>query len=135
MKLLPQRGLLVSGALLALCALAATRAAAQVPSTLIPIAVDTAAPIVVNAVKPKPLPAGILKFQGYVMSANTAQITVRAKGDDMSLMTFALDKDAAAKMQQTLDQGGYQYGDKVTVIYNAANQVAVKIKGKPSKGS
>jgi hypothetical protein len=67
------------------------------------------------------------------MSANTAQITVRAKGNDMALQTFSLDKNAAVRMQQTMDRGGYQYGDKVTVIYNAANRVAVKIKGKPSK--
>ena len=133
MKSLLQRGLFASGALLALWSLSASQASAQTPSTLIPIAVDTAEPIVINAVKPKPLPAGIVKFQGYVMSANTAQITVRAKGNDMALQTFALDKNAAAKMQETLDKGGYQYGDKVTVIYNAANQVAVKIKGKPSR--
>jgi|SRR5271156_5301179 len=133
MKFLRHCGMLAPFALLALCAFSAPPAAAQTPQTLIPIAVDTAAPIVVNALKPKPLPAGIAKFQGYVMHANTAQITVRAKGNDMALQTFALDKGAADKMQQTIDQGGYQYGDKVTVIYNTANLVAVKIKGKPSK--
>lgn len=133
MILLRHRGVFFSGALLAVAGFAALPAVAQTPSTLIPIAVDTAAPIVINAVKPKPLPAGIVKFQGYVVSANTVQITVRALGNDMALQTFALDKNASAQMQQTIDKGGYQYGDKVTVIYNAANQVAVKIKGKPSK--
>ena len=133
MKSLGHRGMFLSGALLAVAGFSALPAAAQTPSTLIPIAVDTAAPIVINAVKPKPLPAGIVKFQGYVVSANTVQITVRASGNDMALQTFALDKHAAVQMQQTIDKGGYQYGDKVTVIYNAANQVAVKIKGKPSR--
>ena len=129
------RALLVSGAFLALAGFCARPAAAQGPSTVIPIAVDTGAPIVVNAVKPKPkpLPAGIVKFEGYVMHANTAEITVRARGNDMALQTFALDKYASDKMQQTINNGGYQYGDKVTVYYNTSNQVAVKIKGKPSK--
>jgi len=114
---------------------AALPAAAQTPaSTLIPIAVDTAVPIVVNAIKPKPLPAGIVKFEGYVINANTAQITVRAKGNDLAIQTFALSKGASEKMQQTIDKGGYQYGDKVTVLYNTSNVVAVKIKGKPSQG-
>jgi hypothetical protein len=139
MKLLRHHGLCLpcaAVALLVVGAFSAPRATAQTAATtLIPIAVDTAAPIVVNAVKPKPkpLPAGIVKFEGYVMHANTAEITVRATGNDMALQTFALDKNASAKMQQTISQGGYQYGDKVTVLYNAANQVAVKIKGKPSK--
>jgi hypothetical protein len=133
MNLPLHRQVLISCALFVLAGFCPLPSAAQTPSTLIPIAVDTAAPIVINAVKPKPLPAGIVKFQGYVVNANTAEITVRAMGNDMALQTFPLSKDASARMQQTIDKGGYQFGDKVTVIYNAANQVAVKIKGKPSK--
>jgi hypothetical protein len=107
-------------------------AKAQAP-VVVPIVVDTAAPIVVNAVKPKPKPTGLAKFQGYVQNANIAQITVRAKGNDMALQTFPLSEAAAAKMQQTIDKGGYQFGDRVTVIYDPATQKAVKIKGKASK--
>ena len=36
-------------------------------------------------------------------------------------------------MQQIVDKGGYQYGDKVTIMYDPANLQAIKIKGKPSK--
>jgi hypothetical protein len=109
-------------------------ARAQVPvPVVVPVVVDTAVPIIVNTVKPKPLPMGVAKFEGYVMHANTAQITVRAKGDDLAVRTFPLSEAAAAKMQQIVDKGGYQYGDKVTVLYDAASQKAVKIKGKPSK--
>ncbi len=130
-----QRGWILLGGFAAMLSCAAMPAAAQTPaSTLIPIAVDTAVPIVVNAIKPKPLPAGIVKFEGYVMNANSAQITVRAKGNDLAIQTFALSKGASEKMQQTIDKGGYQYGDKVTVLYNTSNVVAVKIKGKPSRG-
>jgi hypothetical protein len=136
MNFMRHRGIFLTvapAALLALCGISASPTAAQAPSTLIPIAVDTAAPIIINAIKPKPLPAGIVKFQGYVMNANIAQITVRAAGNDMALQTFALSPQASAKMQVTIDKGGYQYGDKVTVLYNTANLMAVKIKGKPSK--
>ncbi len=98
-----------------------------------PIAVDIAAPIIVNAVKPKP--NGLAKFEGTVMNANTAQITVRAKGNDMAIQTFALSQQASAKMQQIVDKGGYQYGDKVTVMYDPNSLKAVRVKGKPSKSS
>jgi hypothetical protein len=106
-------------------------AAAQVPAPVVPIVVDTAVPVIVNAVKPKP--SGLAKFEGFVMNSNIVQITVRAKGDDQAIRTFSLSEAAAAKMQQIVDKGGYQYGDKVTVLYDPSSLKAVKIKGKPSK--
>jgi acylphosphatase len=120
MNLLRYRGIFVPVALLALCCCVTLPAAAQTPPTWVPEAVDT-------------LPAGVVKLQGFVMNASTAQITVRAKGDNMSLQTFTLSPNASAKMQETIDKGGYQFGDKVTVIYNTANQIALKVKGKPSR--
>ncbi len=107
-------------------------AAAQDP-VVIPIIVDTAVPIVVNAVKPKPKATGLSKFEGFVMHANIAQITVRAKGNDLAIQTFPLSQEVSAKMQQIIDKGGYQYGDKVTILYEPATLRAMKIKGKPSK--
>ena len=118
--------------IMALGTLTAPRARAQDP-ILTPIIVDEVAPIVINAVKPKPKPTGMVKFEGYVMHANVAQVTVRAKGNDMGIETFALSQPVAAKMQQIIDKGGYQYGDKVTVYYDAQTREAVKIKGKPSR--
>ena len=108
-------------------------ARAQSPATIAPIVVDTAVPIIVNAVKPKSKTAGLGKFEGYVMHANIAQITVRAKGNDMSLETFTLSQVAATKMQTIVDKGGYQYGDRVTVYYDPTTKQALKFKGKPSK--
>ena len=55
--------------------------------------------------------------------------------DDMSIQTFALSEQASAKMQQAIDKGGYQWGDKVTVLYDPTSRKAVKIKGKPSRPS
>jgi hypothetical protein len=109
-------------------------ARAQGPIPVVaPIVIDTAVPIIVSAIKPTPKPSGLVKFDGFVMHANIAQITLRAKGNDLAVRTFPLSQAAAAKMQQIVDKGGYQYGDKVTVLYDPASQTAVKIKGKPSK--
>jgi hypothetical protein len=108
-----------------------TRAQGPVP-VIAPIVVDTAVPIIVSAVTPKPKP-GVAKFEGFVMHANIAQITVRAKGNDMAVRTFPLSDPAIAKMQQIVDKGGYQYGDKVTVLYDSTSLKALKVKGKPSK--
>ncbi len=131
MKLAAQiAGLSVAALLLA--GLLSSPARAQVPvPVVVPIVVDTAVPIIVSAVKPKP--SGLTKFEGFVMHANTAQITVRAKGNDLAIRTFALSEAAAAKMQQIVDKGGYQYGDKVTVLFDPASEKAIKIKGKPSR--
>ena len=120
--------------LMALASVLSPRAAAQgpIPPVVAPIVVDTAEAIVVKAVKPKQ-PAGTVKFEGFVLNANIAQITARAKGNDMSIETFPLSEAAAAKMQQIVDKGGYQYGDKVTIYYDAATMKAIKIRGKPSK--
>jgi hypothetical protein len=108
-------------------------AAAQGPATVPIIVAETAAPIIIGAMKPKPKQTGLDKFEGFVMHANNAQITVRAKGNDMAIRTFPLSQEASAKMQQIIDKGGYQYGDKVTVYYVPATSQAIKFKGKPSK--
>jgi hypothetical protein len=121
--------LLVWGMLLA--GLSCAPARAQDPLVTVPIVADVAVPIIVAAVKPKP--SGLAKFEGFVQNSNTAQITVRAKGNDMSILTFTLSEQAATKMQQTIDKGGYQWGDKVTVLYDPNSLKAVKVKGKPSR--
>lgn len=123
----------LSGAALVMAGLFSAPVRAQVPELVKPVIIDTAVPIIVNTIKPKPKYVGLGKFEGYVMHANVAQITVRAKGNDMSLETFALSQVAATKMQAIVDKGGYQYGDRVTVYYDPTTKQALKVKGKPSK--
>ena len=118
-------------AALAAAAFLCPLAAAQAP--VVPIVVDTAVPILVNAVKPKPKANGLVKFEGLVMNANIAQITARAKNSELTIQTFPLSQEASVKMQQIVDKGGYQYGDKVTIYYNPTTMQAMKVKGKPSK--
>jgi hypothetical protein len=121
-------------------AMGVSRAAAQDPivtpivvKTVAPVIVDTAVPIIVNAVTPKPKFTGLAKFEGTVMNANRAQITVRAKGNDLSIQSFPLSESATAKMQEIIDKGGYQYGDKIKLEYDPQSMKVVKFKGKPSK--
>jgi len=130
MKLVAKMTRLGIPALLVLAGVCCAPAAAQDP-VITPIVIDTALPIVIQALKPKP--SKWAKFEGIVMHANIAQITARAKGNDMSIQTFSLSEQVSAKMQQIIDKGGFQYGDKVTIFYDPATQKAMSIKGKPSK--
>ncbi len=108
-----------------------SKAAAQA-QVVAPIIVDEAAPIIVNAIKPKPKATGLVKFQGFVLHSNIAQVTVRARNNEQAIQTFPLGEKASAKMQQIVDKGGYQYGDKITVYYDPQSLKAIKFKGKPS---
>lgn len=128
MKILVKTAGFAAPAALAVAAFFCPPAAAQAP-----IIVDTAVPILVNAIKPKPKANGLVKFEGFVMNANIAQITARQKGNDLTIQTFPLSQEASSKMQQIVDKGGYQYGDKVTIFYNPTTMQAMKVKGKPSK--
>jgi hypothetical protein len=119
-------------ALVALTGFAWPRASAQAPAVVAPIVVDLAAPVIVKVTKPKQ-PAGTVKFEGFVMNANIAQITLRAKNNETSIQTFPLSQAASEKMQQIVDKGGYQYGDKITVYYDPASTRVIKFTGKPSK--
>jgi len=110
-----------------------SRAVAQDPIVTGPIIASEVAPIIVAAVKPKPKPTGLSKFEGTVMHANSVQITLRAMGNDLSIQTFPLGEAASAKMQLIIDRGGYQYGDKVRLEYDPQSLRVVKFKGKPSK--
>ena len=118
--------------ILAFASVGVSRAAAQDP-VLTPIIVNEVAPIVVNAIKPKPKADGLAKFEGTVLHADRAQVTLKALGNDMSIQTFALSAAAAEKMQQVVDKGGYQYGDKIKLEYDPQSMQVVKFKGKPSK--
>jgi hypothetical protein len=129
------QSVLLRGALAAgLIALAAVAASAQVPASVAIPVIETAVPIVVGTLKPNKGPQPP-KFEGTVINATVAQITVRAKGNDMAIQTFPLAPDASAKMLQIIDKGGYQYGDKVTVFFDPDSKKALKVKGKPSKPS
>lgn len=116
----------------ALGTFASPRAAAQDP-LVTSILMSEAAPLIQKILAPKHKDTGAAKFEGYFMHANLAQVTVRAKGNDLGIQTFNLNPNVAAQMLKIIDKGGYQYGDKITVYYDPQSKQAVKITGKPSK--
>ena len=128
MKFTPQPVLLRAVLAAAFISLGAAAANAQVPAPV----VEAAVPIIVETIKPHKGPQPP-KFEGTVINATVAQITVRAKGNDMAIQTFPLAPEASAKMLQIIDKGGYQYGDKVTVFFDPDSKKALTVKGKPSK--
>lgn len=99
-------------------------AAAQKP-------VDTTQPIVVKQKPPKKTQYPV--FEGTVMHATIAQITVRGLENELAVRTFPLSTEVSQKMQAIMDKGGYQYGDRVKIWYDPTSQQALKIKGKPSR--
>jgi hypothetical protein len=117
------RATLLLAAAMAICGAASAPANAQV---------DTGKPVVVKTKTPKGK-GNTARFEGTILHATIAQITVRGKDNERVVRTFPLSAAVSARMQRIVDRGGYQYGDKVTVIYDPVTNTALKIKGKPSK--
>jgi hypothetical protein len=112
------RLLLAAGAL---CALAFS-ASAQV----------TTAPVIklkpVHTQQAKPA-----KTRFEVLHMMTTGIQVRSLVNGLEVHTFTYSDQIRDPMRKLFDQGGYQYGDKVEIQYQPGTEVALKIKGKPSK--
>jgi hypothetical protein len=81
----------------------------------------------------KPSAAKPDTFVGNVIFMTSTAITVRSRTNERMIRTFRYAAAIHDKMEKILDQGGYQYGDKVEVFYTAGSEVALRIKGKPSK--
>ena len=90
--------------------------------------IDTSKPIQVKTLKPK-----LATFKGEVMNVTSVAITVRSQESGLVIRTFRYSDQVRARMQQIIDRGSYQYGDKVKIEYEAGSDVALRIRGKPSK--
>ncbi|MGH9756324.1 MAG: hypothetical protein ACRD4M_01190 [Candidatus Acidiferrales bacterium] len=90
--------------------------------------VDTSAPIVVKQTKPKPL---WMKVE--IIRADANQMVVREVKRPMFVHTFTYSQKAQSDMLQILNAGGYQTGDKVKILYQPGDTVALLFRGKPSK--
>ena len=115
------RLLLAAGAL---CALAIS-ASAQV----------TTAPVIklkpVHTKPPQQTKPSKTRFE--VLHMMTTGIQVRSLANGMEIHTFTYSDKIHDAMLNLFNQGGYQYGDKVEIQYQPGTEVALKIKGKPSK--
>jgi hypothetical protein len=101
-----------------------------------PVAIATAAaPIisqVISSVSAKPKPQGNW-LKAEVIHADSNTIVVREQANGMMIHTFNFAPELKDKMQAILDHGGFQYGDKVSILNLPGQTVALKIHGKPSK--
>ena len=116
-------------ALLAALASVAVPAHAQTP-------VEIVAPIIARTLIPPhkaSTPGTWLKAE--VIHQDSNSIIVSEEGNERVIHTFTYADNLKDKMQNMIDRGGYQWGDKIKILYTPGQTVALKIKGKPSKSS
>jgi hypothetical protein len=75
----------------------------------------------------------LAKFKGTVVAFTTHQIVVKSRENERVVRTFTYTPEVREQMLKVMDRGGYQHGDKVEIQHDFQSDVAVKIKGKPSK--
>jgi len=78
-------------------------------------------------------PGAMLWLKAEVMRADAHSIVVHDPADMRMIHTFTYAPAVQARMQQIIQQGGYRYGDKVKILYQQGQTVALEILGKPSK--
>ncbi|MGB8540631.1 MAG: hypothetical protein WCD49_03240 [Candidatus Acidiferrales bacterium] len=100
-------------------------------SGAVPVAraqLSSTSPIVVKKKAQKPV---WLKAQ--FIHADNHTLMVREQANQMNVHTFTYADKAQRKMSKILDEGGYQSGDPIKVLWMAGGSEALDIKGKPSK--
>ena len=89
---------------------------------------STNAPIVV-----KEKPAKPVWMRAEVVHADKHSIIVREHDNAMMIHTFTYSEKAQGRMDQILENGGYQSGDSVRIQWMPGSSEAMDIKGRPSK--
>ncbi len=126
----------ISLALAMALTLSASPARAQVPQAVETAAATVVEPIVtkiINAVIPEPTPKGSNWLKAEVIHADAQTIIVREQKNGMMIHTFNFSPEMKDRMQAILDSGGFQYGDKVGILFMPGQTIALRIHGKPSK--
>lgn len=119
-----------------LCVLAAGLAISGGPARAQVVESVVAAPIitkVVSTITPKGTPKGTSWLKAEVIYAGANSIVVREQANGLMIHSFTFGPELKDKMQAVLDKGGYQYGDRVNILYQPGQTVALRIHGKPSK--
>jgi hypothetical protein len=80
-----------------------------------------------------PMPEGSEWLKVEVIHADAVSLIVREQANGMAIHTFNFSSDLQPKMQAMLDKGGFQYGDKISILFMQGQTVALRIHGKPSK--
>jgi hypothetical protein len=103
-------------------------AAAAAANVVAPVVVK-----VVDTVTRRKTPEGSSWLKAEVVHADSHTIIVREQKNGMAIHTFNFAPELQDKMQAILDRGGFQYGDKIGILYMPGQTVALRIHGKPSK--
>lgn len=74
-------------------------------------------------------------MKGEVVHADRHSMVVREEGNNLAIHTFTYAPAIQSHMESMADQGGFQSGDKVKILYKTGAAVALKIHGKPSKAN
>jgi len=111
-----------------LAALVLSLAAAAAFAPAVRAQVDTNSPIVVKQSKPRPV-----WIKGNVVRADGKAIIISDPRNPRMIHTFTYSGKSLAAMTKVLDEGGYQTGDKVKILYQPGDTVALDLRGKPSK--
>lgn len=72
-------------------------------------------------------------LKAEVIHFDSNSMIVREDANERMIHTFTYAPQLQNKMQQIFDRGGYQYGDKVKILRQPGQTVALKVHGKPSK--
>jgi ribosomal protein L18 len=109
--------------------LSSVPARAQAPVIAAPIIVKT-----IDAVTSKPNTTAKGEWlKGEVIHADAESIIVAEQANERMIHTFTVSPTLKDHMQAIVDRGGYQYGDKVKILHQPGQTVALKVSGKPSK--
>ena len=110
---------------------------AQGPASAAAAAAAIAAPVITKVfdtvTRRQPTPEGSDWLKAEVIHADAVTLIVREQQNGYAVHTFNFSADLQPKMQAMLDKGGFQYGDKVSILYMPGQTVALRIHGKPSK--
>jgi hypothetical protein len=85
------------------------------------------------AVVVKQQPVKKLWLNAVVIHADNNSIMVHDAKNSLTVSTFTFAPALRDKMQRILDNGGYQSGDKVRILYEPGKTEAIDVRGRPSK--
>ena len=110
-------------------AVAAPPARAQVVEPArTPISTETNTPVVV-----KQKPAKAVWLRAEVIHSDRRTLIVREADNPMQVHTFTFSDRAKDKIERVQEEGGYQSGDQVRILWIPGSSEALNIKGRPSK--
>lgn len=86
-----------------------------------------------GVVASKPLKTKPVWMRAEVIHVDRNSIVVREVDHPMMVHTFTFNTKMAEQMGKVQASGGFQHGDHVKIQHEAGKDVALAIKGKPSK--